>query len=94
MKVKEDYTQKKTFRTRYGHYKFLVMHFGLRNTPTAFMDLMNRVFKNCLDQFVIVFIDNILIYSFSMEDHAEHLQIVLNILKMKQLYAKLKKNEF
>ena len=67
------------------------MSFGLTNTPTAFMDLMNRVLKEYLDRFVIVFIDDILVYSRSKEEHERHLQMVLNILREKQLYAKLKK---
>ena len=75
---------------RHRHYEFLVMPFGLTNTPAVFMDLMNRVFKDYLD----VLIDDILIYSCSTEEHAEHLQIVLNILKKQQLYAKFKKCEF
>ena len=70
------------------------MAFGLTNTPAAFMDLMNRVFKDYLDQFVIVFIDDILVYSHSMMEHAEHLRIVLNLLKDKELYAKFRKCEF
>ena len=70
------------------------MPFGLTNAPAAFMDLMNRVFKDYLDQFVIVFIDDILVYSHSMMEHAEHLRIVLNLLKDKELYAKFKKCEF
>ena len=83
MKIKEGDVPKTAFRTRYGYYEFLVMPFGLTNAPAAFMDLMNRVFKDYLDSFIIVFIDDILIYSRSTEEHAEHLQIVLNILKEK-----------
>lgn len=82
---------KTAFRTRYGHYKFLVMPFGLTNAPAAFMDLMNRVFHSYLDRFVIVFIDDILVYSRCREEHAEHLKIVLQILRNKQLYAKFSK---
>ena len=70
------------------------MPFGLTNTPVAFMDLMNRVFKPYLDQFVVVFIDDILVYSKSREEHEHHLSIVLQTLRDKQLYAKLKKCEF
>ena len=70
------------------------MPFGLTNAPAAFMDLMNRVFKDYLDRFVIVFIDDILIYSHSMEEHAEHTRTVLQLLKVKKLYAKFKKCEF
>ena len=78
----------------YSHYKFLVMSFGLTNAPTAFMDLMNRVFHPYLDQFVIVFIDDILVYSKSADKHALHLQIVFQTFRDRQLYAKFSKCEF
>ncbi|KAG8472937.1 hypothetical protein CXB51_034843 [Gossypium anomalum] len=79
---------KTAFRTRYGHYEFLVMPFGLTNGPEVFMNLMNRIFKQCLDRFVVVFINDILVYSRDETDHAEHLRLVLQILRDKQLYAK------
>ena len=74
VRVKEKDIPKTAFRPRYGHYEFLVMSFALKNTPVAFMDLMNRVFKPFLDVFVIVFIDDILVYSRLEEDHAYHLR--------------------
>ena len=77
MKIKAGDIPKTTFRTRYGHYEFLVMSFGLSNAPTAIMDLMNRVFKSFLDHFVIVFIDDILVYSKSKEEHEQHLRLAL-----------------
>ncbi|GJR51173.1 putative reverse transcriptase domain-containing protein [Tanacetum coccineum] len=82
------------FRTRYGHYEFLVMPFGLTNAPAVFMDLMNRVFHEFLDKFVIVFIDDILVFSKSKEEHEEHLRTVLQILRQEKLYAKFSKCEF
>ena len=81
-------------RTRYGHFKFTVMPFGLRNAPAAFMDLMNRVFQPYLDQFGVVFVDDILIYSQSQVEHEDHLRNVLQLLRDHQLYAKFSKGEF
>nr|GEX40179.1 hypothetical protein [Tanacetum cinerariifolium] len=83
-----------TFRTRYGHYEFQVMPFDLTNAPLMFMDLMNRVYKSYLDKFVIVFIDDILIYSKSKEEHEEHLKTILGLLKKEQLYEKFSKCNF
>lgn len=94
LKIKEQDITKTAFRTRYGHFEFLVISFGLTNAPTAFMDLMNRVFKSFSDSFVIVFIDDILVYSRSREDHANHLRAVLQTLHQRQLYAKFSKCEF
>ena len=82
------------FRTRYGHYEFLVMSFGLTNAPAAFMDMMNRVFKDFLGKFVVVFIDDILIYSKTKEEHEEHLRLTLKRLREHQLYANFSKCEF
>ncbi|KAJ8762493.1 hypothetical protein K2173_007932 [Erythroxylum novogranatense] len=93
-RVKDVDVPKTAFRTRYRHYEFLVMPFGLTNAPAAFMDLMNRVFRPYLDQFVVVFIDDILVYSRTEQDHSEHLRIVLQTLRERQLYAKLSKCDF
>ena len=82
------------FRTRYGHYEFLVMQFGLTNASAAFMDLMNRVFHPYLNQFAVVFIGDILLYSKDAQENEQHLRIVLQILREKQLFAKLSKCDF
>jgi hypothetical protein len=94
MKIKEADVTKTAFRTRYGHYEFLVLPFGLTNAPALFMDLMNRVFQPYLDKFVVVFIDDILVYSNSFKEHEEHLRHTLQTLRDHQLYAKLSKCEF
>ena len=94
LKVRREDVPKTAFKTRYGHYEFLVMPFVLTNAPAAFMDLMNRVFGPYLDKFVIVFIADILVYSSSKEEHAEHLRIVLQTLREHQLYTKFIKFQF
>ncbi|GJT81784.1 putative reverse transcriptase domain-containing protein [Tanacetum coccineum] len=94
LRVQEEDIPKTAFRTRYGHYEFQVMPFGLTNAPAVFMDLMNRVCKPYLDKFVIVFIDDILIYSKSKKEHEEHLRQILKLLKKEELYAKFSKCEF
>ncbi|GJV56903.1 putative reverse transcriptase domain-containing protein [Tanacetum coccineum] len=94
LRVREDDIPITAFRTRYGHFEFQVMSFGLTNVSAVFMDLMNRVCKPYLDKFVIVFIDDILIYSKSKEEHSEHLKIILDMLKKEKLYAKFSKCDF
>ena len=94
LRVRDTDIPKTAFRTRYGHFEFTVMPFGLTNAPTAFMDLMHRIFQPYLDQFVIVFVDDILIYSQLEWEHEYHLNIVLQLLRDHQLYAKFSKCEF
>nr|GEY97063.1 putative reverse transcriptase domain-containing protein [Tanacetum cinerariifolium] len=94
LRVHEDDLPNTEFRTRYGYFKFTVMPFGVTNAPTVFMDLVNRVCRPYLDNFVIVFIDDILIYSKTQEKHVKHLRIVLELLKREKLYAKFSKCEF
>nr|GEV92721.1 putative reverse transcriptase domain-containing protein [Tanacetum cinerariifolium] len=91
LRVHENDIPKTVFRTRYEHFKFTVMPFGLTNAPAIFMDLMNRVCKLYLDKFVIVFIDDILVYSKSKDEHDDHLRLVLKLLKKEELYAKFSK---
>jgi hypothetical protein len=92
--IKEEDIIKTTFRTRYGHYEFTMVPFGLSNAPTAFMHLMNGIFINSLDKFIIVFLNGILIYSKFEEEHDKHLRMVLQVLRTHQLYAKLSKCSF
>ncbi|GJS43731.1 putative reverse transcriptase domain-containing protein [Tanacetum coccineum] len=94
LRIREEDIPITTFRTRYGHYEFQVMPFGLTNAPAVFMDLMNCMCKPYLDKFVIVLIDDILIYSKNKEEHGEHLKTTLNLLRSKKLYAKFSKCDF
>ncbi|KAJ9544258.1 hypothetical protein OSB04_023965 [Centaurea solstitialis] len=94
LRVHEKDVHKTAFRTRYGHYEFMVMPFGLTNAPAMFMDLMNSICRPYLDKLVIVFTDDILIYSQSKEEHEQHLKVVLELFKDQKLYAKFSKCEF
>nr|GEY93499.1 putative reverse transcriptase domain-containing protein [Tanacetum cinerariifolium] len=94
LRVREEDIPKTAFSTRYGHYEFQVMPFGLTNAPAVFIDLMNRVCKPYLDKFMIVFIDDILIYSKNKQEHEENLKLILELLKKEELYAKFSKCEF
>jgi hypothetical protein len=91
LKIRESDIPKTAFVTRYGKYEFTVMSFGLTNAPTYFMNLMNKVFMEELDKFVVVFIDGILVYSKSVEEHEQHLRVVLGKLRAHKLYAKFSK---
>ena len=94
LRVREIDIPKTAFRTRYGHFEFTMMSFGLTNSPAAFMDFMHRVFHPYLDRFVVVFVDDILIYSETEEDHEDHWRVVLQTLRDHHLYAKFNKCEF
>ncbi|CAI7927016.1 unnamed protein product, partial [Closterium sp. NIES-54] len=94
IRLAEDDISKTAFRTRYGQFEFRVLPFGLTNAPATFMGLMNNIFQPFLDRFVIVFLDGILIFSKSLEEHAQHLRIVLDTLRQHRLYAKLSKCTF
>jgi hypothetical protein len=94
VQIKDDDIHKNFFRTRYGHYEFVVVTFGITNAPTTFMCLMSNVLSKFLDIFVLVFIDDILIYSKNREEHEEHLKLVLQVIREHQLYVKFSKCEF
>ena len=94
MRVREVDIPKTTFRTRYEHFKFIVMTFGLTNAPAAFMDLMHKVFQLYLDRFMVVIVEDILVYSKSEEEHEDCLRIILQALREHRLYAKFNKCEF
>ena len=94
LRIREKDVFKTALRTHYGNYEFLVMPFGLTKAPYAFMDLINRVFRQFLDMFDVVFIDDILVYSSSQEEHKDHLKMVLQTLREHKLYAKFSKCKF
>jgi hypothetical protein len=94
LKIRTEDIPKTAFTTRYGLYEFLVMSFGLTNAPAYFINMMNKVFMEYLDQFVVVFIDDILVYSQNEEAHEDHLRLVLQKLRDNQLYAKFSKCDF
>ena len=94
MRIKEEDIEKTAFSTRYGHYEYVVMSFGLTNAPAIFMEAMNMMLHPYLDLFVVVFIDDILVYSKTEEEHEVHLSLVLDKLREYKYYAKLKKCAF
>ena len=94
VRIKYEDIHKTFFRTRYGHYEFIVVPFGLTNAPTTFMCLMNSVFSRYLDKFFLVFLDGILIYYKSEEEHEEQLMVVLQLFREHKLYSKLSKCDF
>ena len=94
LRVKEANVPKTAFRTRYGLFEFMVMPFGVTNAPTFFMDLMHQIFSPFLDKFVVIFVDDILIYSKNEQEHEEHLRIVLETLRREELYVGLSKCSF
>jgi hypothetical protein len=94
LRIHEEDIEKSSFSTRYGHFEFIVMSFGLTNAPAAFMEAMNRMLHEFLDDFVVLFLDDILIYSKTEEEHEWHLHLVLGALRKNQFYGKLKKCAF
>ena len=94
LRVRDSDISTTSFCTRYGHFEFVVMPFGLKNSPSAFMDMMNRIYHLYLDQFVVVFVEDILIYSKGRAEHEQHLQLALLVLRENQLYDKLEKCDF
>jgi hypothetical protein len=92
--IKEEDINKTTFKTRYDHYEFTVVSFGFSNALVFFICLMNGIFRNYLDKFFIIFLDDMIIYSKSEEEHEKHLRMVLQVLRENQLYAKLSKGSF
>ena len=94
IRIKEEDVNKTTFRTRYGHYEFIVIPFGLTNAPATFMCLMNNIFNKYLDQNLLIFIEDILIYSRKEEEHQQHLKIIPQTLRNHQLYTKFEKCKF
>lgn len=94
IRVKSSDAQNTAFKTRYDHCEFLVMSFGVTNAPAIFMDYMNRIFQPYMGMFIVIFIDDILIYSHTQQEHEEHFRIVMPMLQEKQLFAKLRKCEF
>ena len=94
MRIRDEDIQKTTFRTRYGHYHFVMIPFGITNAPAMFMDLMKRVCRPMLDRSVIGFIDGILVYSKTKDQHEQHFREVLETLKMERLFDKFSKCEF
>jgi hypothetical protein len=92
--IKDEDIHKKTFRTRYGHYEFVVVPFGLTNASVTFMCLINSVLSKYLDKFVLIFMDDILVYSENQEEHEEHLRMMLHMLREHKLYTKFNKCDF
>ena len=94
IRVHSSDVHKTTFRTRYGHFEFLVLPFGLTNAPATFMHLMHSIFRECLDDFIIIFLDDILVYSKGLGDHIHHVRQTLEVLRQNKLYAKVSKCAF
>ena len=94
LRIKGLDTHKITFKTRYGHYEFVVLPFGLTNGPTKFMNLLNSIYQEYLDKFVLIFLNDILIYSKNEEEHNYHLRLALEVFKRNKLYGKLSKCDF